>query len=133
MDPSTLSPASLAGPLAVVTAAGTAVTVLTEVAKQYIPTEKVAPPIISATIAALFVFCWEVSQPTTVSWADTFGIVMTWFALFQVSIAVYHGSQLATKHRAQRLARQTETIVAVDPDQPTFPPIPNLPINDPGS
>jgi hypothetical protein len=134
----------IGGTLAVVTATGTAVTVLTEVLKQYVREDQVPPPMISGSIAAVFTAAWVLSKGTALTWADALGVVMIWFSLFQVSIAVYHGAQLSSKRRAGQRRTEvdvtrsgpgrvatTERVVATSsPAAPPFPPIPDLPIND---
>lgn len=144
----------LGATLAVVTAAGTAVTVLTEVAKQYIPEQGTPPPLIAAMIAAVFTAAWEMSQPIPPTLADSFAVLMIWFSLFQVSIAVYHGAQLSAGRRGEKaanVARARERRAARVPStvhpgpagvqsrrlnlrsrqsEPAGPPIPDLPIND---
>jgi hypothetical protein len=92
----------LVGSLTAVTAAGTAVTGLTEILKQYVPEDIVPPPLIAGVIAALFTGAWEVSQPIWPTWADTFSILMIWFSLFNMSIAVYHLAKISSKRRAGR-------------------------------
>lgn len=98
----------MVGSLTAVTAAGTAVTGLTEIVKQYVPEDVVPPPLIAGIIAALFTAAWEVSQPAWPTWADTFSILMIWFSLFNLSIAVYHLTQISSKRRAGRKRRITD-------------------------
>lgn len=107
MDPTALPlPTGLAGPLTAIAAAGTAVAVLTEVAKQYIrPESRLQPPFIAGAIAAVFTAVWVVSQPVPATLADAFTILMIWFGLFQASIAVYHGTKLS---QGTRLDPQVE-------------------------
>jgi hypothetical protein len=111
-----MDPTSLPQTLTAVTAAGAAVTGLTEVAKQYISEDRLPPPIISGTIAALFTALWEVSQPVWPMWADAFTIGMIWFGLFQSSIAIYHLARISDKSRAGK----RRTIIEV----PAAPPSP---------
>lgn len=112
MDPSL---ANLTDPLAKIAAVGTAITVLTEVVKQYTPDDRVPPPLIAAVIAVLFTAAWEISLPTWPGWGDALGVVLLWFALFQVSIAVYHGATLSQKRRAKRRPAAAEPTVIHPP------------------
>jgi hypothetical protein len=113
MDLTQLTPAGVAGPLAALAAAGSAITLLTEVTKQYLTTDRVPPPVIAATIAAVFTAAWVASQDQPPRPGDAMSILLIWVALFQVSIGVYHGAQLGAKARqADEVGRKLDTQAA---------------------
>jgi hypothetical protein len=127
-----LSPAALADPIARLAAVGVAIAVLTEVFKQYIPEERVSPPVIAGLIAALFTVAWEIGLPVPPTIHDALAVLLLWVGLFQSSIAIYHAAKLSQGRRAVPRRRRVDRPAGDDAsDPPTWlPPRPD-PATDP--
>jgi hypothetical protein len=128
MDP-ILSPAALADPIARLAAVGAAIAILTEVFKQYIPEERVSPPVIAGLIAALFTVAWEIGLPVQPTIHDTLAVLLLWVGLFQSSIAIYHAAKLSQGRRAiPRHRRVAAPAGANDPPPSWLPADPSAPV-----
>jgi ABC-type Mn2+/Zn2+ transport system permease subunit len=115
MDPSLLIPGNLVDPLAKLTAVGAAITGITEVLKLYVPEDHCPPPLIAGIIAALFTALWVLSSYTTVNAGDALAIGLIWYAMFAMSIAVYHTAALSVGKRAVKKPRASKPPTIVLP------------------
>jgi hypothetical protein len=139
MDPTLTDPAALVAPLAKLAAVGAAITGLTEVCKIYLPEERVAPPLVSATIALLWAAAWALSQPVRPTPADALPLALLWWSMFSASIGVYHAANLTARLRDRRrrrvelararLGRPAVPAPGHPPPPETPPPPPEMDIN----
>lgn len=99
-------PTAVAGTLALLGAAGGAVAGLTEAVKYHFADKErqPPPPLVAAIIAILFTIAWYCSLPGDFTRFDAFPALISWYALFNASIGVYHATKIATKGKAEASA-----------------------------